>query len=163
MAARRLTREKSGAMLGGVCAGIANTYNIDVTVVRVAFVLLTFLTSGLGLVFYVAAWLVMPAAGQTSMGASEIARANVDDVVSTAKQRAADLTRVRPADVKSGARRAAEDLRTAAQSAKDIVSGRASTAASGAGTTWTPPEANPRARHGGFKPPQARPPVDRNQ
>ncbi|MCC6236097.1 MAG: PspC domain-containing protein [Dehalococcoidia bacterium] len=162
MAARRLTREKSGAMLGGVCAGIANTYNVDVTIVRVAFVLLTLFTSGLGLVFYVAAWLVMPAAGQTSLGASEIARANVDDVVSTARQRAADLTRVRPSDVKSGARRAAEDLKSAAQNAKDMVSGRAASSASpGTGASWTPPEANPRGRHGGFKPPQSRPPVDR--
>ncbi len=157
----RFYLDKQNAKFLGVCAGIANTYNLDVTLVRVAFVLLTFVTSGLGLVFYVAAWLVMPAAGQTAMGAGEIARANVDDVVSTAKQRAADLTRVRPSDVKSSARRAAEDLKTAAQSARDIVSGKTSTASPGTASTWTPPEPNPRARHGGFKPPQPRPPVER--
>ncbi len=163
MAATRLTREKNGAMLGGVCAGIANTYHVDATLVRVAFVLLTILSSGLGLVFYVAAWLVMPASGQASMGAGEIARANIDDVVTTAKQRVVDLTRARPDTIKSGARRAADDLARAARGARDTFSmgGTTTGGATPDAAAWRPPEANPRARHGGFKPPRNRPPVER--
>ena len=166
MASTRLTREKSGAMLGGVCAGIAATYHIDVTLVRIAFVLITLVTSGLGLLFYIAAWLVMPGPDHASLGAGEIARANVDEVVNTAKRRAADLRRVSTDDLAGNARRAAQDLTraavSAAQSARDAFT-RDSSASSraSAAPSWTPPAANPRARHGGFKPRRNGPPADR--
>lgn len=166
MAAHRLTREKNGSMLGGVCAGIAATYHIDVTLVRIAFVVLTIATSGLGVLFYIAAWLVMPRADHGSLSASEIARANMDDVVDTAKRRAAGLRRTSLDDVASNARRAGQDLRraasTAAQGAREAFGGeRTHPSAGTSAPTWTPPPSNPRARHGGFKPPRATPPSER--
>jgi phage shock protein PspC (stress-responsive transcriptional regulator) len=161
MASTRLTREKNGAILGGVCAGIANAYSIDVTLVRVGFVLATLVTSGLGVPFYIAAWLVMPSRDNAGSRATDIARSNVSDVVDTAKQKAADLRQQMNPE---GVRKAAQDLRTAAssatQAARDAVGARPS--ASRAGTTgtpsWTPPPSNPRAGHGGFKPPRSTPP-----
>lgn len=161
-------------MLGGVCAGIAETYHIDVSLVRIAFVLITLLTSGFGVLFYLAAWLVIPGADQASMKPRAVARANVDDVVATAKQRASDLRRIHPDDLAEGARRAAQDLTRAAsgvaQSAREAL-GRDSNAQSasrsappardGSGPAWTPPRPRPRARHGGFKPPQGGPPGSR--
>ncbi len=167
MAAHRLTREKNGSMLGGVCAGIAATYHLDVTLVRIAFVVLTIATSGLGVLFYIAAWLVMPRADHGALSASEVARANVDDVVDTAKRRAADLRRTSIDDLASNARRAGQDLKraatTAAQGARGAFGGERPTpgATSSSTPTWTPPPANPRARHGGFKPPRATPPSER--
>lgn len=171
--ATRLTRQRNGAMLGGVCAGIATAYHIDVTIVRIAFVLVTIATSGFGVLFYLAAWLVIPGADQSSMKARDVARANVDDVVATARQRASDLRRVKTDDLAEGARRAAQDLTRAAsgvaQSARDALS-RDSSAPSGSsseaapdtsGPAWTPPDAQPRAQHGGFKPRQGGPPGDR--
>ena len=157
-------------MLGGVCAGIAAAYNIDVTLVRVAFVLIALVTSGLGILFYLAAWLVIHGPNQASMKPRDIARANVDDVVATARQRASELRRVNTDDLTEGARRAAQDLSRAAtgvaQSARDAFnrdsasSGGSSSNGSTAGSapTWTPPQAQPRARHGGFKPRQDGPP-----
>jgi phage shock protein PspC (stress-responsive transcriptional regulator) len=47
-------------MLGGVCAGIARTYDYDITVVRVVALLLA-LPGGFGLVLYAALWVLMPA------------------------------------------------------------------------------------------------------
>ncbi len=174
MVATRLTRQRSGAMLGGVCAGIATAYHLDVTLVRIAFILITFVTSGLGVLFYLAAWLVIPGPDQTSMRPRAVARANVDDVVATAKQRAADLRRLHADDLAEGARRAAQDLTRAAsgvaQSAREALgresgtqSGPAGQAPSrnGGGPAWTPPQARPRARHGGFKPRQGGPPGSR--
>src|SRR5687768_4655867 len=113
-------------MLGGVCAGIASAYNIDATVVRVAFVLVALVTSGLGVLFYLAAWLVIPGPHQDSRRPRDVARANVDDVVATARQRASELRHVNTDDLTDGARRAAQDITRAAtgvaQSARDALS-----------------------------------------
>lgn len=50
------------AMLGGVCAGLAAYLRVDVTVVRVAVVLLTLLTSGALFLAYLVMWLIVPEA-----------------------------------------------------------------------------------------------------
>ena len=48
-------------MIGGVCAGIAEHYGWDPTLVRVAFVLITVFSSAFpGLLVYLALWLIMP-------------------------------------------------------------------------------------------------------
>lgn len=44
----------------GVCAGLADRLGLDPTLVRVAFVVGSFLSSGLGLLAYVLLWAVMP-------------------------------------------------------------------------------------------------------
>jgi phage shock protein PspC (stress-responsive transcriptional regulator) len=46
-------------MLAGVCSGIAKRWNLDVTLVRIAAVVLALL-SGVGVAAYVAAWLLTP-------------------------------------------------------------------------------------------------------
>jgi phage shock protein PspC (stress-responsive transcriptional regulator) len=58
---RRLYRIQEGAMVAGVCNGIATFMNIDPTLVRIAFVLLTLLW-GFGLILYVAMAFVVPEA-----------------------------------------------------------------------------------------------------
>jgi phage shock protein PspC (stress-responsive transcriptional regulator) len=60
-APRRLYRIHEGAMLAGVCNGIAAYVNIDPTLVRLAFVLLTILW-GTGLLVYVVMAIVVPEA-----------------------------------------------------------------------------------------------------
>jgi phage shock protein PspC (stress-responsive transcriptional regulator) len=52
-------RPQEGRILAGVCAGIAQRWGLDVTLVRIATVVLTLL-SGIGLAAYVAAWLLTP-------------------------------------------------------------------------------------------------------
>ncbi|MBV9099074.1 MAG: PspC domain-containing protein [Frankiaceae bacterium] len=52
-------RPREGRLVGGVCAGIANRWNVDVTLVRIAAVVLALLT-GAGVLGYVAAWLLTP-------------------------------------------------------------------------------------------------------
>lgn len=54
-------RPREGRILAGVCAGIAERWNLDITLVRISAVVLTVL-SGVGLVAYVAAWLLTPSA-----------------------------------------------------------------------------------------------------
>jgi phage shock protein PspC (stress-responsive transcriptional regulator) len=57
-----LRRAYHGRMLAGVCAGIADYLAVDVTIVRVAFVVFTFL-GGAGIPAYLACLLLIPEEG----------------------------------------------------------------------------------------------------
>jgi phage shock protein C len=58
---KRLIRPREGRMIGGVAAGIANYFGIDVTIIRVIWMLLL-LPGGLpGFIPYVVLWILMPA------------------------------------------------------------------------------------------------------
>ncbi len=48
-------------MIGGVCAGVAEYFDWDVTLVRAAYAILFFFF-GVGILLYLVLWLVMPAA-----------------------------------------------------------------------------------------------------
>lgn len=56
---KRLQRPPDRAMIGGVCAGIADYFEVDPTWLRLLAVLLIF-ASGFGLVAYIVAWIVIP-------------------------------------------------------------------------------------------------------
>lgn len=57
-----LRRVRHGRMLAGVCAGIADYLAVDVTIVRVAFAVFTFL-GGAGIPAYLACLLLIPEEG----------------------------------------------------------------------------------------------------
>jgi len=57
-----LRRAYHGRMLAGVCAGIADYLAVDVTIIRVAFVVFTFL-GGAGIPAYLACLLLIPEEG----------------------------------------------------------------------------------------------------
>ena len=59
MAKNRLYRSESDKILGGVCGGIAEVYDVDPTLVRLI-TLLIVLGTGAGLLVYLVAWLIMP-------------------------------------------------------------------------------------------------------
>ena len=48
-------------LLGGVCAGIAEYLDLDPTVMRVAYAVLTLFTAFCGIILYPVLWLIMPA------------------------------------------------------------------------------------------------------
>jgi phage shock protein PspC (stress-responsive transcriptional regulator) len=54
------TRSRRGAMLAGVCAGLAERFEISVTVIRLAFVVSFLLGFGTSLLLYAVLWVVMP-------------------------------------------------------------------------------------------------------
>jgi len=56
----RLHRSRTERMLGGVCGGLSESLNVDVTLLRIAFVALTVLGGGIGIPLYVAAWILTP-------------------------------------------------------------------------------------------------------
>ena len=58
-------------MLAGVASGLANYLDVDVTLVRIGLVALSFL-GGAGVPLYVAAWLLIPEEGSEVAIAGEI-------------------------------------------------------------------------------------------
>ena len=58
---KRLYRARGDRKLAGVCAGIAEYFGWDPTLVRVGWILLTLL-GGSGVLLYLILWLVMPEA-----------------------------------------------------------------------------------------------------
>ncbi|MBN2900076.1 MAG: PspC domain-containing protein [Clostridia bacterium] len=56
--ARRLYRSRRNAVLGGVCGGMGEYFDIDPVLVRIIWLIALF--SGVGLVAYLACWLVIP-------------------------------------------------------------------------------------------------------
>ncbi len=57
---RKFTRPRSNRMIAGVCAGIANYFGWDVTMVRVIYALLSIFTAFSGVLVYIILWIVIP-------------------------------------------------------------------------------------------------------
>ena len=58
---KKLQRDTQHRVIGGVCSGLANYFDIDASLVRVLFAIAFFVFSS-GLWIYLLLWLVMPAA-----------------------------------------------------------------------------------------------------
>ena len=58
MSNKRLYR--TNYMLAGVCGGIAEYFNLDPTLIRLAWVILTLLGAGTGIVAYILAAIIIP-------------------------------------------------------------------------------------------------------
>ena len=56
---KRLYRSEEGKMVAGVCGGVAEYFNIDPTVVRLGWALVSAF-AGAGIIAYIAAAIIMP-------------------------------------------------------------------------------------------------------
>ena len=56
---KKLYKSRKNRIIGGVCAGLADYFNVDPTIVRVISVLLGCL-KGTGLLIYLVLWIIMP-------------------------------------------------------------------------------------------------------
>lgn len=57
---KKLYRSGDERILGGVCGGIGEYANIDPTIVRLIWILLTLVSQGAGVVVYFIAWILIP-------------------------------------------------------------------------------------------------------
>lgn len=60
MEQKKLCRSVSNRMICGVCGGIGNYFNIDPTLVRLIWVIVSFLGAGSGLLVYILAAIIIP-------------------------------------------------------------------------------------------------------
>ena len=86
---KKLQRDTRNKVIGGVCSGLANYFDIDVSLIRVLFVVM-FLCASAGFWLYILLWLVMPAGqgGRTNYyvspdGTTEVSSEETTDLVKT--------------------------------------------------------------------------------
>ena len=68
---KRLTRSRNERMLAGVCGGLAEFLSMDITLMRVLWVVATFISGGITLIAYPIFWLVMPESGRITSAADD--------------------------------------------------------------------------------------------
>ncbi len=83
---KKYYRDIDNKMLGGVCAGLAAYFGLDVTPVRLIFVILLFVPYGWMIVLYLALWIIVPGAKtakqKLEMRGEEVSVENIGKIVS---------------------------------------------------------------------------------
>lgn len=66
---KKLYRSQLRKMLGGVCGGLGDYFEIDVTLIRLVFVAISLVTAIIPMViFYLIAWIIIPAEEPKKVG-----------------------------------------------------------------------------------------------
>ncbi len=66
--AKKLYRSQTKKMIGGVCGGLADYFDMDVSLLRLLFVAFTLLTAVFPFaLFYIIAWIIVPFQPETTV------------------------------------------------------------------------------------------------
>ncbi len=103
----RLYRSRDERMIAGVAGGLAEMWDADPSLVRLAWALLTIFTGGVALVVYVVLAVVVPEEDEVFLGPGEAAAADAGPLDATT----ADVTRIARAAAREGAREARRQRR----------------------------------------------------
>jgi len=57
---KRLYRSKTQRMLAGICGGIGEHFDVDPTVIRLVWAVLSLMSVGIGIIAYIIAWIIVP-------------------------------------------------------------------------------------------------------
>lgn len=76
----RLYRDTSDKLIGGVCSGLAAYMNVDPSIVRILFAIVTFGGFGVGFLIYLILWMILPPKGLEGYSGKRLYR-NPDDKV----------------------------------------------------------------------------------
>lgn len=57
---RKFRRSRDNRMIAGVCGGTAELFGVDAALVRIFLVAATLLGFGIGIVLYLACWIIVP-------------------------------------------------------------------------------------------------------
>ncbi|MBP8033687.1 MAG: PspC domain-containing protein [Bacteroidia bacterium] len=88
---KRLYRDGDSKVLGGVCSGVANYFDIEVVWLRIA-LLLMFFFAGTGFLLYLILWIAIPEAKTTAEKlAMKGERADINNISKTVKEEAEQL------------------------------------------------------------------------
>jgi phage shock protein PspC (stress-responsive transcriptional regulator) len=100
---KRLYRDESDAVVGGVCLGLAHYFGVDVVLIRIIFVLCFFF--GAGFLLYIILWVVMPSAKTTGeileMKGESVTLDSIKDHVKDAKNSFVDSTKGTKKNIKN--------------------------------------------------------------
>jgi phage shock protein C len=57
---KRLYRSRKERILGGVCGGLGEHIDVDPSMIRLVWIIVTLLSLGTGLIVYLVAWIIIP-------------------------------------------------------------------------------------------------------
>ncbi len=57
---KRLYRSRKERILGGVCGGLGEHIEVDPNIIRLVWVIVTLISLGIGIIVYLAAWIIIP-------------------------------------------------------------------------------------------------------
>jgi phage shock protein C len=61
---KALVRSRKGRMVAGICAGVADYFGWDATLIRVVVAVVSVMTGGAGVLAYLVAWALIPVEGE---------------------------------------------------------------------------------------------------
>ena len=85
METKRLYRSRHDRMVAGVAGGVAAYLGVDPLFVRLAIVFLSLL-NGIGVLLYIAMWLLVPSEDSATVDAREQVRENAQEIRASAEQ-----------------------------------------------------------------------------
>lgn len=86
----QIHRSQTNKILGGVAGGLGEYFQIDPTIIRIIFVLLT-IFGGSGLLIYIVLWILLPSEDRVGSFTKDHLRENIDDVKEKARSFAHDI------------------------------------------------------------------------
>ena len=63
---KRLYRSRKDRIVGGVCGGLAAHIDVDPSLIRLVWIVVTLISLGTGLIVYLAAWIIIPESPEES-------------------------------------------------------------------------------------------------
>jgi phage shock protein C len=84
-AKKKLYRSETNKVLAGVCGGLGEYFDIDPTLVRIAFIVLTVLTGG-GIIIYPLMWLLIPSESDVSGSSEKTMNKNIEEMKEKASE-----------------------------------------------------------------------------
>ncbi|KKP69362.1 hypothetical protein A2X44_04385 [candidate division CPR3 bacterium GWF2_35_18] len=85
VSSKRLCRSEKDKMIGGVCGGIAEYFNIDSSIVRLIFALIV-LAGGAGVLVYIILWVILPSETASNSDVEKIIEKNVEEIAGEAEK-----------------------------------------------------------------------------
>jgi phage shock protein C len=122
---KRLYRGRDDRMLGGVCGGLGEYFDVDPVLMRLVFVAGTVLSGGLGLAVYVLLWIIVPKEGAQAASRPDVWRQNADEIVAEARRLGSDVRETVRSSRGSEATTQPAEPEATAQAAESTASGPA--------------------------------------
>jgi len=86
----RLYRSEDDKMIAGVAGGLGEYLNIDSSIIRILFVIITLL-GGSGILLYLILWVIIPTKSKQEIGANENIKNNVQEMKEKAQSLASEM------------------------------------------------------------------------
>jgi phage shock protein PspC (stress-responsive transcriptional regulator) len=94
---KRLYRSETNRIIAGVCGGLGEYFDLDPTLIRLFFVLLT-VFGGSGILLYIILWLVIPPESAVLSSSEDRVKRNVEEMKGRAEGFARDIRNVAAKD-----------------------------------------------------------------